>query len=73
MYVCISYLGGHHVYMCVCISYLGGHQGQLQALQVTALLAEDEVLLLGLGNDEVQLQLLPQHGRAEGEGMEGAL
>ena len=40
---------------------------------MAALLAEDEVLLLGFGNDEVELQLLSQHGGAEGEGMEGAL
>ena len=54
-------------------AYLGGDQGELHALQVAALLAEDEVLLLGLGNDEVELQLLSQHGGAEGEGVKGAL
>ena len=54
-------------------AYLGGDQGELHALKVAALLAEDEVLLLGLGNDEVELQLLSQHGGAESEGVKGAL
>lgn len=37
------------------------------------LLTEDKLLLLGFGNDELELDLLAQHGRAEGESMEGAL
>lgn len=53
--------------------YLSRDEGQPHALQVTALLAEDKVLLLGLGDDEVELHLLSQHGRAECEGVEGAL
>lgn len=53
--------------------YLGGDQLQTHAFQVTPLLTEDKVLLLGFGNDELELDLLPQHGWAEGEGMEGAL
>lgn len=52
---------------------LGGDQRQAHALQVAALLTEDKVLLLGFGNDELELDLLPQHGRAEGESMESAL
>lgn len=53
--------------------YLSRDEGQPHALQVTAMLAEDKVLLLGLGDDEVKLHLLSQHGRAEREGVEGAL
>lgn len=53
--------------------YLGGDQRQTHALQVAPLLTEDKVLLLGFGNDELELDLLAQHGRAEGESMEGAL
>lgn len=40
---------------------------------MAALLTEDKVLLLGFGNDELKLDLLPQHGRAEGERVKGAL
>lgn len=53
--------------------YLGGDQRQTHAVQVAALFTEDKVLLLGFRNDELELDLLAQHGRAEGERMEGAL
>lgn len=53
--------------------YLGGDQGQTHALQVAPLLTEDKVLLLGFRNDELELDLLAQHGGAEGESVEGAL
>lgn len=59
--------------MCTQYTNLGGDQRQAHALQVAALLAEDKVLLLGFGNDKLELDLLPQHRRAEGESMEGAL
>lgn len=52
---------------------LGGEQRQTHAFQVAPLLAEDKVLLLGFGNDKLELDLLPKHGRAEGESVEGAL
>lgn len=52
---------------------LGGEQRQAHAFQVAPLLTEDKVLLLGFGNDKLELDLLPQHGRAEGESVEGAL
>lgn len=53
--------------------YLGGDQRQTHALQVAPLLTEDKVLLLGFRDDELELDLLAQHGRAEGESIEGAL
>lgn len=55
------------------VTHLGGDQRQTHALQVAPLLTEDKVLLLGFRNDELELDLLAQHGRAEGESMEGAL
>lgn len=52
---------------------LRGHQRQTQALQVAALLTEHKVLLLGFRNEKLKLDLLSQHGRGEGESVEGAL
>lgn len=53
--------------------YLVGDERQPHALQLAPRLAEDEVVLLGLGDDEVQPDLRPQRGVGEGEGVQRGL
>lgn len=60
-------------YCCLEQTNLGGDQRQTHALQVAALMTENKVLLLRFGNHKLELDLLSQHGRAEGESMKGAL
>lgn len=53
--------------------YLICDEGQTHALQLTSRLAEHKVVLLGLGDDEVELDLLSYHGVREGKGVQGGL
>lgn len=43
------------------MTYLIGDKRQPHTLQLSSWMAEDKMVLLGLGNDEVQLDLLSKH------------
>lgn len=53
------------------VTHLVWNQRQPHALQVFALLAEDEMTLFGFGNDEIELHLFSQHRGREREGVKG--
>lgn len=54
-------------------AHLVGNQGQPHAFQMPALLAEDEMTLFRLGDDEIELDFFSQHRRRERECVKGRI